>query len=144
MHQTETDINVIRDSLHEGVHDSGAFFCEFEIFKEIYQLQVRNSARSGQSIYVCLITITDDNGEVLKQNVLNNAMSKLLLTINESLRRGDVYTRYSLSQYLVMLQTLTVENAEMVNERIVKRFKREYPKLAVKLHTATIPLEIEL
>ena len=69
-------------------------------------------------------------------------MGKLLLTVNESLRRSDVYTRYSASQYLIMLHTLTVENAEMVVERISKRFKREYPKLAVKLERSTLPIEI--
>ena len=69
-------------------------------------------------------------------------MSKLLLTVNESLRRGDVYTRYSPSQYLMMLQMLTFENAQMVTDRIVKRFKREYPKLAVKVNADILPIEI--
>ena len=140
LHQTEMDLNVIRDTLNESEHETGAFYCEFEVFKEIYQLDVRNSARNGQSVFLGLITITDDNGEKPEQRILNNAMGKLLLTVNESLRRGDVYTRYSVSQYITMLHTLTMENAEMVIERIIKRFYREYPKLTVKLEYATIPI----
>ena len=144
LHQTEMDLNIIRDKLNESEHETGAFYCEFEVFKEVYQLEVRNSARTGQSIFVGLITITDQDGNQPPQNLLNNAMGKLLLTVNESLRRGDVYTRYSVSQYLIMLHTLTVENAEMVVERIIRRFRREYPKLSVKLSSATIPIETVL
>ena len=141
LHQTEMNLNAIRDTLNESEHETGAFYCEFEVFKEIYQLDVRNSARTGQSVFLGLITVTDGNGEKPEQRVLNNAMGKLLLTVNESLRRGDVYTRYSVSQYIIMLHTLTMENAEMVIERIIKRFYREYPKLAIKLEYATIPIE---
>lgn len=141
LHQTEMDLNVIRNRLNESEHETGAFYCEFEVFKEIYQLDVRNSIRSGQSVFIGLITVTDEKGEQPEQSLLNNTMNKLLLTVNESLRRGDVYTRYSVSQYIIMLHMLTMENAQMVVERIIKRFKREYPRLAVKLQYATIPIE---
>lgn len=141
MHQPENSLETIRGQLAETDHESGAFYCEYEVFREIYQLEVRNSARTGQSIFLCLITVNDNKGETPNQRQLNNAMSKLLLTVNESLRRGDVYTRYSPSQYLVMLQMLTFENAQMVVKRIQKRFKHEYPKLTAKLDTEVIPIE---
>lgn len=81
-----------------------------------------------------------ENGEN-EQKVLIMRWESFCLRINESLRRGDVYTRYSVSQYIIMLHTLTMENAEMVIERIIKRFYREYPKMAIKLEYATIPIE---
>lgn len=142
VHQTEGNIEVIRDALSEQEHDSGAFYCEYEVFKEIYQLEVRNSARTGQTMFLALVSVTDPSGKPLSQRQMSGAMSKLLLTVNESLRRGDVYTRYSPSQYLMMLQMLTFENAQMVTDRIVKRFKREYPKLAVKVNADILPIEI--
>lgn len=141
LHQTETDLNFIREQLNESEYETGAFYCEYEVFKEIYQLDVRNSSRTGQSVFICLVTVTGNNDEPLEQKMMNSAMGKLLLTINESLRRGDVYTRYSVSQYLIKLHTLTVENAEMVVERIVKRFKKEYPKMPVKLQYSTLPIK---
>ena len=141
VHQTENNIEVIRDALGEREHDSGAFYCEYEVFKEIYQLEVRNSARTGQAIFILLISVTDSKGNTPGQRQLSSAMSKLLLTVNESLRRGDVYTKYSPSQYLIMLQMLTFENAQMVTERILKRFKREYPKLAIKVNSSILPIE---
>lgn len=142
LHQTENDILAVREVLNEDEYETGAFYCEFEVFKEIYQLEVRNASRSGQSMYIVLLTVTDEEGNTPEQDVVKRTMNKLLLTVNESLRRGDVYTRFSLSQYLLLLQMLTYENAEMVAERIVKRFKAEYPKLKVNLRTAVAPIEV--
>jgi DNA-binding SARP family transcriptional activator len=140
LHNTENDINTIKDVLSESEHDTGAFYCEFEIFKEIYQLDVRNASRLGQTMFLCLITIVGDESEKPQQK-FNNTMGKLLLTINESLRRGDVYTRYSASQYLILLRTLTAENTEKVLERIKERFKKEYSELDVKLECSMLPVE---
>ena len=57
----------------------------------------------------------------------NSAMSQLHSAIQYSLRRGDVFTRYSVSQYLIMLPTVSFENGEMVLKRIQKNFKKENP-----------------
>lgn len=141
LHQTENDILAVREVLNEDEYETGAFYCEFEVFKEIYQLEVRSASRTGSSMYICLITVTDEDGETPEKDVIRSAMNKLLLTVNESLRRGDVYTRFSVSQYLLLLENLTYENAEMVAERIVKRFKAEYPKLKLDLRTAVAPIE---
>ena len=142
LHQTENDILEVRKVLNEDEYETGAFYCEFEVFKEIYQLEVRNASRTGQSMFICLITVTDEDGDTPEKDVVKNAMNKLMLTVNESLRRGDVYTRYSVSQYLVLLQCLTFENAEMVSQRIVNRFKGEYPKLPIELRTSVAPIEV--
>ena len=40
------------------------------------------------------------------------------------------------------IREVVSENAEMVAERIVKRFKAEYPKLKVNLRTAVAPIEV--
>lgn len=142
LHQTENDIMAVREVLNEAEYETGAFYCEFEVFKEIYQLEVRGASRNGSSMYLCLVTVTDEDGETPEKDEVRNIMNRLLLTVNEALRRGDVYTRYSVSQYLILLQNLTFENAEMVADRIVKRFKNEYPRLKANLLTSVAPIEI--
>ena len=59
----QTDLTVIKSGLQEVEDAKGAFFCEYEIFKEIYQLEARAQSRSGQTIFLCLLTITDAKGE---------------------------------------------------------------------------------
>jgi GGDEF domain-containing protein len=41
-------------------------------------------------------------------------MDKLSACVKNTLRRGDVFARYSVSQFVIMLPLTTVENAEMV------------------------------
>jgi len=122
------DLGTIQETLLEGNSDSGAFFCEPSVFKDIYQLETRGSERTGDSVFLCLLTISNLKGELLKPAVQARAMDELGESIRNSLRRGDVYTRYSVSQYLMLLPTATYENGEMVLKRIVQTFKKEYSR----------------
>ena len=124
----EVDLSLIRDRLQEEDGRPGAFYCEYSLFKEIYHLETRSASRNGQSIYLCLMSVTDGNNGVLdNKRQQNAAMSQLHSAIQYSLRRGDVFTRYSVSQYLIMLPTVSFENGEMVLKRIQKNFKKENP-----------------
>lgn len=127
-HGITMDLGTIQETLLEGNTDSGAFFCEPSVFKDIYQLETRGSERTGDSVFLCLLTISNLKGELLKPAVQARAMDELGESIRNSLRRGDVYTRYSVSQYLMLLPTATYENGEMVLKRIVQTFKKEYSR----------------
>ena len=137
----EIDLNVIKEGLREKEVTAGAFFCEYGIFKEIYQLEARAVARSGQSMFICLMTISNNKGEVPTQKLLNSSMEKLQGTIQSTLRRGDAFTRYSVAQYLIMLPTTTFEKANMVLERITKKFRHDYPKVPILIAYKAQPLD---
>ena len=53
-------------------------------------------------------------------------MEHLNGAIRNSLRCSDVYTRYSVSQYIILLPTVTAEKGEMVLKRIIGNFHRQY------------------
>jgi len=140
---TQMDLSVIKDSLTEHERKQGCFFCEYEFFKNVYQLEARSAARTGQVVFVCLLTLTNAHGEIPDKKVLNRAMDRLRESILRSLRRGDVFTRYSVSQFLVMLPTTTFENGEKVIQRIAKTFRKENPKAPVVLRHSLQPLSPE-
>ncbi|MBP5160075.1 MAG: winged helix-turn-helix domain-containing protein [Lachnospiraceae bacterium] len=137
----ETDISTIKEALREKGEASGAFMCEYEFFKDIYQLEARACARSGDSIYLCLITINKLSGDTPSIKALNRSMDDLLFAINETLRKGDVVSRYSVSQYVLMLPTTTYENVEMIMKRITSSFYRKYVKKDVTLQYKLQPLD---
>lgn len=137
----ETDLVQIKDSLKEAESVPGAFFCQYEFFKDIYRLESRAAARTGSSIYISLVTITDAVGSMPQKKLLNKAVDKLSESIKGSLRRGDVYARYSVSQFIIMMPSLTYENGEMVMQRIVNNFRKKNPKLFVYLNYKLQPLE---
>jgi DNA-binding SARP family transcriptional activator len=127
-HGITMDLGTIREMLMEGSTHKGAFCCEPSVFRDIYQLETRAIERTGDSIFLCLITISNLKGELLKPTVQTRAMDELSESIRCSLRRGDVYSRYSVSQYLMLLPTSTYENGEMVLKRIIHNFKKAYSR----------------
>jgi GGDEF domain-containing protein len=91
-------------------------------------------------VYLALMTVTDDDGLQPALKVLRKAMSKLSDTISQSLRRGDVFTRFSVSQYLIMLPSAVLEDGEIVIKRIIKQFKRENPRVVVQIAYSLQPI----
>lgn len=124
----EVDLCIICDKLREEDSRPGAFYCEYSLFKEIYHLEVRAASRNGQSVYLCLLSVTNgENGQMDSKKHQNAAVSHLHDAIQFSLRRGDVFTRYSVSQFLIMLPAINYENGEMVMKRIIRNFKKDNP-----------------
>ena len=74
--------------------------------------------------------------------VINDAMEQLKGVLNGSLRIGDVASRYSGSQYVVMLPTCTFESAEMVTNRSLTSFYAlsKYPKVNIQFSLEEISL----
>ena len=130
----EVDLKVISEKLQEEDNHPGAFYCAYSLFREIYQLETRSASRNGQSVYLCLLSVTDGNNhKVGNKKHQNAAMGQLRKAIQFSLRRGDVFTRYSVTQYLILLPTISYENCEMVLKRIIRNFKADNPHSKVTL-----------
>jgi len=118
----EFDLSVICDDLQEAVGSEGAFFCEYEIFRNIYRLESRAIQRTGESLYLMLITVCGRDGMIPPQRLLVKAMDKLKKVLLNSLRKNDVVSMYSRSQFVVLLYSLTYENAEMIKNRLERNF----------------------
>lgn len=138
--EPEINLRLIVEDLAEKDANRGCFFCEYEQFRTVYRLEARAAARNGQVVYICLMTIADALGHQPKLPVLNRAMERLKGTVTSSLRNGDVFTRYSVNQYLAMLPTNSFESSDSVMRRISDTFRRDNPKLAVILSYSLHPV----
>jgi DNA-binding SARP family transcriptional activator len=136
----ELNLSAIKEDLKEIGENEGCLFVEYEFFKSLYRLEARNEARSGQTVYLALITIMDDDGAQPSVKILRKAMSKLSNTISQSLRRGDVFTRFSVSQYLIMLPSAALEDGQAVMGRITKQFKRDNFRTPVQIVHSLQPI----
>ena len=133
----ESDIKKVQQDLMED-YKQGAFFCEYGIFKKIYQLELRRVDRMGISVYMSLISIgVSPRYEVNDPEKLNEmlleAMNNLKELLLRNLRNGDVVTRYSKSQFIILLPTCQYETAKKVLERIKSAYVRSYPDSKMKL-----------
>lgn len=121
----QADIDVVISDLLEQRQVSGAFFCEYQIFKHLYQLEIRDAQRTGACINICLLTVKGAGGELPPQNPLNKAMQRLQDCVSRSLRGSDIFARYSVSQFVIMLSNTNEQTGDLIMKRIEKAFRRE-------------------
>lgn len=121
----ETDLSVIMTDLKETASRPGAFFCEYGFFREAYRLEARRAVRNGICVHVCLITLALPDGRTPPLKSLSNAMDRLREVLVHSLRRGDVVSRFSVAQYVVMLPSANFEDSSMVMDRVTRAFRQQ-------------------
>lgn len=123
----EMDLNVIEEDLVEQNAKPLAYFCDYAIFQNLYQIEARSIARSGLSIFLCLITM--EGKDPSNTQLLSKAMSKMSEVIASCLRSGDVFSRYSANQYIVMLPTASHENCIQIGTRILRTYDEMKPTI---------------
>lgn len=118
----EKEIGDIKKVLDEGVPEHGAYYCTYPSFVDTYRYVCRTVERSGNSIFfmVCGVRYLDPQGK--RSTKAGDALYK---AIESSLRKGDIFARYSNHQYLILLTGTKSENCEMIFQRIRKAFKRK-------------------
>ena len=134
-------ILTVREQLREPDGVSGALFCDYDFFKVLYHAEARAVARSGDAIHIGLISVTGDQNQELPKRSLDRCMENLQELIRNSLRKGDIAARCSVSQYILMLPQANYENSCKVCERIIRAFGRQYPHSPAFLHYSVQPLE---
>ncbi|NLT15161.1 MAG: hypothetical protein GXY05_12545 [Clostridiales bacterium] len=96
--------------------------------------------RSGQSVFLMLIDLVDTKGNMPEQGkTLADAAACLSEAIRLSLRRGDLYTRYNASQYLVLLVGTAIENCTPISNRITSNYKKLFKGRGIHTKYSVLP-----
>ncbi|MBQ3796493.1 MAG: hypothetical protein II842_09465 [Butyrivibrio sp.] len=120
--QIRDDIIEKRECLDRD--DNGAYDCSYPSFIDAYHILSRNMERSGQSVYMMLLTIVDYEGKKISNQAKLDSKSKLLQeAISNTLRQGDTYCKYSSSQYLLLLVGTNKESCKIVYRRVLSKYK---------------------
>ena len=117
----------------------GPLFCEYEVFQEIYHIQMRNLERLGSTMFLGVLTIGAMKGEI-SAVARESAMAGLTEILRKNLRKGDIVTRFAPDIIAVLLPTVNYSTGGMVMERIEHLFGEEYPSRTVVLHHRISPL----
>ena len=117
------NIDEVKDDISEESMN-GVFMCGYPVFKEIYHLEVRKSARSTVPESLVLVTVVPMYSSQPDKN--HSQMKDSMLTLERALRKclrvGDVAAKYSDSQYIVLLSKCSCDTASDVMKRIIDRF----------------------
>ena len=133
-------IGTVREQLREQ-DVTGAMYCEYDFFRFLYQVQARAIVRSGDIVHIALLSLHGKDHEALARRSLDRAMDNLQELLLSSLRQGDVVSRCSISQLIIMLPQANYENSCAVCQRIIKAFYRKYPHSPADIRFSVQPLE---
>ncbi|MDD3369459.1 MAG: diguanylate cyclase [Lachnospiraceae bacterium] len=118
---TMIDLIQLKDFIEEKSKLSGAYQVEYNGFRRIYQFISRCVDCSKQDVQVVLFSIRPE-GDGADSLQMESTMRALEQSVAETLRRGDVATEYSTSQYVVILLDANYDNSKKVISRIQDRF----------------------
>jgi len=107
-------LEAVISSYLDGADIPGAYFCDFSVFTVLCKIESRSIARSRQSVYIVRIDTKHEPGAKS-----GGVMKQLGAAIAANLRMGDLFTRASPSQYMLMLRNLTFEDCESLIARIM-------------------------
>jgi hypothetical protein len=114
LHKKMTLDEVVEDWLNNAEYP-GAYHCDAGVFKTLFQIEARSLPRSGRMTFIVRFDTRHEpkakGGGIMKQ---------LGTAIPNCLRMGDIYTRSSPSQYMILLYSLTYEDCKMVIDRILR------------------------
>ena len=115
----------IRTFLFESNDDEGAFACSNAVFREIALLRLREMERSGEDSHIIAISFSNLSTKTARRIINAKRVAQVL---SATLRASDPFTKVGSNQFLVLLPGASAENARMVYERIVARFKDNFPR----------------
>jgi DNA-binding SARP family transcriptional activator len=108
------------DDLEANVVLDNAFYCEPSVFRSIYELERRRSQRSDASFSIGVIDVTSISG--YSQSQENLRILHLKQHLMEKLRKGDTFTLWSDTQFIVLLPGVDSILMEKVLVRILDTF----------------------
>ena len=132
-------MDAVLEHLQEPGSISGAMQCDYDYFKVLCFAESRSMERSGKATHVVLLSVSGQTQPLTKRSV-HRIMEQLGEQIRLNLRRGDTFSRCSISQYIIMLPQANYENSCMVARRILGAFHRAHPHVSANLHYMVQPL----
>ena len=140
----EFNLESIRNELKESGEQRGAFVCEYAVFKEIFNLQMRNLERLGSTMFLAVIMVGNMSGQPMDTIKQDNIMSGLLEILKQNLRKGDTITHFSPTIFALLLPTVNYTTGNLVMERVKRLFYRKYPNSNVVFNYRVGPLSSDM
>lgn len=131
LEQVEQDTSANMDEICKSLLDEDdsntAYVCDYSIFKDVYQLNMRNLERLNITMFLGLITVTSaDNSKPTDMLLLDKVIENLINCLKINLRRGDTISRYTPTQVAVLLPVASQKAGSIAMERVKKAFYSQH------------------
>ena len=136
----EFNLESICRQLYQSSREQGAFVCDFPVFKEIFNLQIRNIERLDTTMFLAVVMVSKIDGEQMESLKQENVMRGLMEILRMNLRKGDVITHFSPTMVAMLLPTVDYSTGDSVMERLKQKFYQAYPNSNVLFSYRIAPL----
>ena len=126
LEQSKADLERLVGMVENRQTYHGAFQIAYEEFGRLYDFVMHFSQRNNQEMQLILFTLYSSDGSDIRIEQMERAMQCMEQAIIKSLRGVDVGTRYSSSQFLVILLGAERSDIRIVTERIVQNYFKLY------------------
>lgn len=134
------EVEDIRKELMEEEWSAGAYRCTYPGFVDCFRMIVRSVERGKKNGFLIICTIRDGrDGPVEDSGKLQTYGDMLCEVIHECLRRGDIFTKYSPDQVLIIANDLKGDKCRIVENRIISGMHRRCGQ-KVSMHIQDISL----
>ncbi len=126
---TAQDTHEVHDHLCKTEVFENAHECGLYEFSHIYQAMLMGIMGIDNSMRLVLCTVYDENGDAFPINpVLDGISQYLRKSLRASLQGGDVFARYSASQFVILLKDSDEECCRGITSRVRTHF-HDIPKM---------------
>ena len=132
--KTTVDLDDLVSHIKDKTFYRGGFQADYPEFGRMYEFVNGMADRVHQNVLALLFTVESVSGVKSRVTDRDQVMEYLEKAISLSIRTVDVMTRYSSTQYAVILMNLTMENTEIVTNRIMTEFLKMYDKQDFYVH----------
>ena len=131
----QMNMDDLEENLKEESGAKGSFYCNFDIFKNIYQINIRSLRRIRSRRYLVLLTLADSENPGNVTADLQSEMENLRYVISHYLRKNDVFTQSSFSQYSLILTVPNEDGCHVAIDRTRARYEteRKCPNVALRV-----------
>jgi len=117
-HQVISSHLTIQDAFETKKVLKNAYECEPDMFKAIFELEIRKCERVGTLSSIGVLTLEKDT--YARESQREQGMNRLTSFLLEHLRKGDALTRWNKHQIVVLLAGVNGEQTQHVLRRILE------------------------
>ena len=134
--ELKLNIDSMKNELQQEEKKQGAYKCDYDVFREIYNMQMCNMKRLGATMFLGLIMLyeMEDISTEEELEKRKKVTDILVEVIRSNLRRGDIVSKYSDTCVAVLLTAVDYTTGSLVMERIHQLFEAEFPKERIPFH----------
>lgn len=134
------DLKQLVEIIQNREHYKGGLIAAYPEFGKMYEFISSLAERNDMKVQIALFTVSQIKGAKASLEEQDRVMELLQKAVVNSIRNVDVITKYSSTQYAILLMNLSAKEVENVINRIMTEFLRTYDKNEFSVHYDTADL----